>query len=101
MLSHPLTDMLKKNTIFVWTPIAEATFRALKQALIKAPVLALPDFKKRFVLERYARASKIEAILMQDSHPVSKLIEYSFTLIMSFMQGFMLTGLFPVHRYIW
>ena len=51
IISKPLTDLLKKNTLFVWTPTADAAFQALKQALVEAPVLALPDFTKQFVVE--------------------------------------------------
>lgn len=47
--SRPLTDLLKKNSLFVWTPIAEEAFQALKQAPVEAPVLALPDFSKPFI----------------------------------------------------
>lgn len=45
IISPPLTDLLKKNTVFRWTSLEEAAFQELKKALITAPVLALPDFK--------------------------------------------------------
>lgn len=59
--------------LFVWTPTAEAAFQALKTALIEAPVLALPDFSRTFVVETNASATGIGAVLMQDSHPVAYL----------------------------
>ena len=73
VISRPLTDLLHKNSLFVWTPVTEEAFQALKQALIQAPVLALPDFLRQFVVETDASATGVGAILMQDTHPVAYL----------------------------
>nr|ADX31265.1 unknown [Triticum aestivum] len=73
VISRPLTDMLKKGTLFIWTPLAETAFAELKQALIQAPVLALPDFNKKFVVETDASAKGVGAVLMQDFHPLAYL----------------------------
>jgi hypothetical protein len=51
MLAKPLTELLKKGVMFVWTESTEQAFQLLKQSLISAPVLALPDFSKPFVVE--------------------------------------------------
>jgi hypothetical protein len=51
IISRPLTELLKKGIQFHWTPTADIAFRALKRALMEAPVLALPDFSKRFIIE--------------------------------------------------
>ncbi|XP_024310364.1 uncharacterized protein LOC112268670 [Brachypodium distachyon] len=61
VLSRPLTDLLKKGTVFVWTGTHEAAFCALKQALLTAPVLALPNFSKTFVIETDASDKGIGA----------------------------------------
>lgn len=50
IICHPLTDLLKKNTMFIWTSEHQATLKALKLALTLVHVLALPDFSKTFVL---------------------------------------------------
>lgn len=44
LLARPLMDLLKKGTIFHWTPTHDSAFSTLKSALVSSPVLALPDF---------------------------------------------------------
>jgi hypothetical protein len=73
ILARPLTQLLKKGTIFLWGPDQEQAFRILKQALAQAPVLALPDFSQQFVLETDACNTGIGAVLMQHGHPVAYL----------------------------
>jgi hypothetical protein len=50
-ISRPLTILLRKQTPFIWTVETQLAFDTLKQALIAAPVLALPNFKCPFVVE--------------------------------------------------
>jgi hypothetical protein len=73
LLAKPLTSLLKKRTVFVWTAAHESMFQALKTALVSAPVLALPDFSKPFCLETDASKLGIGAVLMQDGHPIAYL----------------------------
>ena len=42
----------------------------LKQAIMEAPVLALLDFDKIFILKTDACDIEIEAMLMQERHPL-------------------------------
>ena len=59
IISRSLSDLLKKDAVFTWTPTTEAAFQSLKTALAQAPVLALPDFKKTFMIETDANNSGI------------------------------------------
>ena len=71
IIAKPLTELLKKNTLFIWTTSHDQSFQALKQALSSSPVLALPDFSKPFSIEMDASASGIGAVLTQEGHPLA------------------------------
>ena len=71
ILARPLTNLLKKGTLFIWTPDHDATFFALQQALISAPVLALPDFSKQFQIHTDASDAGVGAVLIQEAHPIA------------------------------
>jgi hypothetical protein len=73
VISRPLTELLKKNIQFQWTPMADTAFHTLKTALINAPVLAIPDFSRPFVVETDASKMGIGTVLMQNDHPVAYL----------------------------
>jgi hypothetical protein len=46
----PLTSLLKKNA-FTWTPVADQSFDALKEAIFMMHALSLPYFTNNFLLE--------------------------------------------------
>lgn len=71
MLAKPLTELLKKGAVFVWTDTTEQAFQLLKNALITAPVLAIPNFHKQFVVETDASDHGIGAALQQEGHPIA------------------------------
>jgi hypothetical protein len=71
VIVQPLTSLLKKGVIFVWTPDHDIAFQTLKQALVTALVLALPDFSSPFTIETDASDLGIWAVLMQKGHPLT------------------------------
>jgi hypothetical protein len=73
VISQPLTALLKKGTLFIWTSIHDKTFQTLKHALMTTPVLALPNFDKPFMIETDASDSSVRIVLMQDYHPLAYL----------------------------
>ena len=61
-----MTELLKKDTKFIWTEECEASFQELKKRLVTSPVLILPDHTKDY--EVYCDASRrgLGAVLMQE-----------------------------------
>ena len=60
----PIIALLKREA-FTWTVNAEAVFLVLKLALVTAPLLQLPDFTKRFVVDCDASDAGFGAVLHQ------------------------------------
>jgi hypothetical protein len=71
LIAKPLTELLRKNTLFQWTIAHEASFQALKQSLVSAPMLALLDYSRPFCIKTDASSVGIGAVLTQDGHPLA------------------------------
>jgi hypothetical protein len=76
IIAKPLTNLLKKNTVFSWTSDHETAFQTLKMALIQTPVLALPNFSQSFCVETNASDLGVGAVLMQNKHPIAYISKY-------------------------
>ncbi|KAJ9528913.1 hypothetical protein QJQ45_000477 [Haematococcus lacustris] len=75
-IAAPLTDLTSKTAAaqFDWKKFGEAhlkAFNGLKDALCSAPVLALPDFTKPFVVCTDASLVGTGAVLLQEGRPIA------------------------------
>ena len=76
-IAQPLTDLLQKSkpNQIVWTDNEVTAFKALKNAMIHAPVLRNPDVHRPFILQTDASDFAIGAVLSQKfengEHPIA------------------------------
>jgi len=63
--AQPLFQLLKKGKEFRWEEECSISFEKLKENLIVAPILALPDFKKGFIIRTDASRKGIGGVLIQ------------------------------------
>lgn len=71
---HRLTEKGRK---FQWTQEAQSAFENLRNRLIYAPILALPDVSKRFILDTDASNCSIGAVLSQEINGNERVIAYA------------------------
>ena len=68
LLAFPLTELLKKNQSFNWSPECQEAFQSLQSVLSSYPVLKSPDFCKPFKLACDASDTAVGAVLLQEDH---------------------------------
>ena len=66
-IAAPVNELVKKGVVYKWGKDQEKAFETLKQKLINAPLLALPNFSKTFEIECVG----IEVVLLQEGHPIA------------------------------
>jgi hypothetical protein len=77
-ITTSLRALLKQDAKFQWTDDCEAAFQYLKTALTTAPILALPNFNREFILTTDASNFAISFILSQkDNEGRERVIEYA------------------------
>ncbi|KAL5581856.1 hypothetical protein UlMin_014298 [Ulmus minor] len=67
----PLTELLKRGVTWDWGIVCEADFQELKNAMMRDPVLALPDISKPFEVQTDASDFALGGVLLQEGHPVA------------------------------
>ena len=65
-IAKPLTQLLKKDTLYVWTEDRQSAFDFLKEALSTAPILKVPDPNSDFVVWCDASDYALGAVLAQE-----------------------------------
>nr|CAB3502859.1 unnamed protein product [Digitaria exilis] len=70
-IAKPMTELLRKDTLFEWTEKCEASFQELKSRLTTTPVLTLPDIRKDFVIYCDASRQGLGFVLMQGGKVVA------------------------------
>jgi hypothetical protein len=76
-LAGPLFELTRKDVAFVWDVGCEQAYQALKAALVNAPVLTRPDFKRTFWLDVDWSPKGVGAILSQKEGKFEKVITYA------------------------
>jgi RNase H-like domain found in reverse transcriptase/Reverse transcriptase (RNA-dependent DNA polymerase) len=69
-IATPITDLLKKSQ-FEWTLEAQLAFNELKNKLVCAPLLVLPDFEQLFEVDCDASKVGIGVVLCQEGKLVA------------------------------
>jgi hypothetical protein len=68
-----MTEVLKKDTQFEWTPACEASFQELKKRLMTTPVLVMPDMEKPFSIYCDTSGQELGCVLMH----VGRMVAYA------------------------
>ncbi|KAL0546152.1 hypothetical protein IC582_016058 [Cucumis melo] len=70
-IATPLTQLTWKGAPFVWSKACEDSFQNLKQKLVTAPVLTVPDGSGSFVIYSDASKKGLGCVLMQQGKVVA------------------------------
>ncbi|KAL0536696.1 hypothetical protein IC582_025656 [Cucumis melo] len=70
-IATPLTQLTRKGAPFVWSKAREDSFQTLKQKLVTAPVLTIPDGSGSFVIYSDASKKGLGCVLMQQGKVVA------------------------------
>ncbi|GJT60545.1 putative reverse transcriptase domain-containing protein [Tanacetum coccineum] len=93
-IASPIMKLTQKSMKFDWGEKAEAAFQLLKQKMCSAPILALPEGSKNFVVYCDASHKGLGVILMQKE----KVIAYASCQLKAKVGDSQLTGLEIIHK---
>jgi hypothetical protein len=71
IIAKPMTWLTQKGVPFVWSEDCEHSFDTLKDKLVNAPILTLPEHGKRFIVYTDASRIGLGCVLMQEGKVIS------------------------------
>jgi hypothetical protein len=83
-IARSMTELLKKDNKFGWTPKCEESFQVIKEKLTTVPVLTLPDIHQSFVIFYDTSRQGLGCVLMQNE----KVITYASCLLKPHEQNY-------------
>jgi hypothetical protein len=76
-LAGPLFELTKKDVAFIWGWDCQQAFDSLKGALVAAPILVRPNFKRPFYLDVDWSTKGVGAILSQKEGRFERVVAYA------------------------
>ena len=76
-IAKPMSELLRKDTPFVWTERQKSAFEALKNFLCSEKVLAYTNFDSQFILTTDSSKTTVAAILSQGQDGVQRPISFA------------------------
>ena len=70
-IAKPLSMLTHKNVKFEWSNACERSFQVLKEKLVTAPILTLPEPGKHFTVYSDASCVGLGCVLMQDGKVIA------------------------------
>nr|GEV73365.1 reverse transcriptase domain-containing protein [Tanacetum cinerariifolium] len=87
-ISRPMTDLLEKNSPFIFSNDCIQAFRTLKEKLTEAPILIAPNWDQPFELMCVAGQEAIDILKAYHSGPTGGHYRANYTAKMIFASGF-------------
>ncbi|KRX42752.1 Retrovirus-related Pol polyprotein from transposon 17.6, partial [Trichinella sp. T6] len=76
-IAAPLHRLLEGDAEWKWTEDCQVAFDALKHQLTSAPILAYPDFRRRFLVDVDASGDGLGAVLSQKDGNKERVVAYA------------------------
>jgi hypothetical protein len=70
-IAKPMTELLKKRVMFVWSEECDKAFHTLRKHLTSAPLLTLPDMSKPFEVFCDASGTGLGCVVMQENRVIA------------------------------